>query len=175
MIWTVLRPLTPYIAGALIVTHGGVYLIGRHHGAEAEKAAEAKRLAKAQKAVVRREKKAEATTKKVADKITAQQVRIEYRTKTIIEKVPVYVTAEADAACSVPVGFVVLHDAAASGSEAKLPAAPGGSVEAPSGVALSTVSETVAVNYGIAYQWRAEALGWREWYERQASEWNARR
>jgi hypothetical protein len=63
---------------------------------------------------------------------------------TIIQEVPVYVDREADRACTVPVGFVRLHDAAA----ANLPAGnPGPADAAPAGVALSEVSRTVAENY----------------------------
>lgn len=63
---------------------------------------------------------------------------------TIIQKVPVYVTAEADAACTVPAGFVRLHDAAAANAPLD---DPGDTDARPSGVALSAVAETVADNY----------------------------
>ncbi|MDN4572673.1 hypothetical protein DBB29_03000 [Pandoraea cepalis] len=63
---------------------------------------------------------------------------------TIIQKVPVYVTKEADAACTVPVGFVRLHDAAAANLQ---PGDPGDADAGDSGVALSAVAETVADNY----------------------------
>ncbi|VVD78509.1 hypothetical protein [Pandoraea fibrosis] len=68
---------------------------------------------------------------------------------TIIQKVPVYVTAEADAACTVPVGFVRLHDAAAGNTP---PDNPGDADARPSGVALSAVAETVADNYTAYYE-----------------------
>lgn len=65
--------------------------------------------------------------------------------RTIIKEVPVYVSAEADRACTVPVGFVRLHDAAAAGVR---PPDPAGAADArPAGVALSAVTETVAGNY----------------------------
>ena len=62
----------------------------------------------------------------------------------IIQKVPVYVTAQADAACTVPVGFVRLHDAAAANTA---PDDPSDSDARPAGVALSAVAATVADNY----------------------------
>lgn len=166
-----LRPYAGWIAVGLLLSHGGTYVVGRWHGGDAEKRAEAKRLEKAVRKVAKREVKAAAITDKAAEKLQLERGRIEYRTKTIIEKVPVYVTPAADAACAVPVGFVRLHDAAASGGEAALPVAPGGSIDAPSGVALSAVAETVGLNYGAAYQWRAEALTWRAWYVEQAAAW----
>ncbi|QRQ88513.1 hypothetical protein [Cupriavidus oxalaticus] len=66
---------------------------------------------------------------------------------TIIKEVPRYVTVQADAACTVPVGFVRLHDAAATGDV--LDSDPGDSDAAPSGVALSAVGSTVAANYTV--------------------------
>ncbi len=65
--------------------------------------------------------------------------------RTIIKEVPVYVSAEADRACTVNAGFVRLHDAAAAGV---LPPGPAGAADArPAGIALSAVAETVAGNY----------------------------
>ena len=64
--------------------------------------------------------------------------------ETIIKEVPVYVPAQADAACVVPRGFVRLHDAAAQGV---VPEPAGYSDAAPAGVALSAVAGTVAENY----------------------------
>lgn len=156
---------------ALVLTHSAAYAIGRSHGVEAEKRAEAKRLEQAQKAIAKREAKAEQVTDKVADQLTETRAEIRYRTQYLVKEVPTYVTPEADRSCTVPLGFVRLHDAAASGSEASLPGASGGSVDAPSGVELSAVAETVAANYGTAFGWRAEALAWREWYEQQKAAW----
>ncbi|WP_455154816.1 hypothetical protein [Cupriavidus campinensis] len=64
---------------------------------------------------------------------------------TITKEIPRYVTVEADAACSVPGGFVRLHDTAATGGV--LDQNPGGADAAPSGVPLSAVAGTVADNY----------------------------
>lgn len=64
--------------------------------------------------------------------------------ETIIKEVPVYVPAQADAACVVPRGFVRLHDAAAQGV---VPEPAGNSDAAPAGIALSAVAGTVAENY----------------------------
>ena len=64
--------------------------------------------------------------------------------ETIIKEVPVYVPAQADAACVVPRGFVRLHDAAAQGV---VPQPAGDSDAAPAGVALSAVAGAVAENY----------------------------
>ncbi|UZD98466.1 hypothetical protein LOY64_30135 (plasmid) [Pseudomonas corrugata] len=70
---------------------------------------------------------------------------IKERGATIIKEVPVYVSAQADAACTVNAGFVRVHDASARSLPAPDPA--GDADAAPSGVALSTVAATTAENY----------------------------
>ena len=79
---------------------------------------------------------------------------------TIIKEVPVYVPAQADAACTVNRGFVRLHDAAAAG---ELPTSTGDSDAAASSLALSTVATTVAAHYQTCHE-NAEQLralqGW---------------
>lgn len=60
------------------------------------------------------------------------------------KEAPAHVTPEADAACTVPAGFVRLHDAAAAGN----PSAAAGTLDArASGIPLSTVGAIVAINY----------------------------
>lgn len=76
---------------------------------------------------------------------------------TIVKEVPIYVTPEADRACSVPVGFVRLHDAAA---ENRPLAGPAGDPDAPAaGIALSTVASTVADNYTSCHAIREQLIG----------------
>lgn len=149
---------------ALWLVHGH----GVGEGVSREKVAQAKREEVARKAVAKREAKAEQITATVAADLVRETVRVQTVTRTIIEKVPVYVTAQADDRCIVPVGFVQLHDAAAASS---IPAAPGGPVEADSGVPLSAVAGTVASNYGVAREWEAEVRAWRAWYREQAGAW----
>lgn len=67
------------------------------------------------------------------------------RGATLIQKVPVYVTAQADAQCTLPLGFVRLHDAAAA--SATLPDSAGAADARPSGIALSAAALTVVDNY----------------------------
>lgn len=85
----------------------------------------------------------------VRDQVVTQYVDrvqvIKERGATIIKEVPVYVSAKADAACTVNAGFVRVHDAVARSLPA--PDSAGAADEAPSGIALSTVAETVAGNY----------------------------
>lgn len=55
--------------------------------------------------------------------------------KTIIQKVPVYVPVEADRACTVPLGFVSMHDTAIRAANLGEKAAPGGADQASAGAA----------------------------------------
>lgn len=163
-------------AGVALALLGVLWAFGAHErgiGRDGEKRAEAARLVAAQKLNAKREVKAQAITDTAKTQIVAERVRIQTVTKTLIEKVPVYVTAKADADCTVPLGFVRLHDAAAAGS-AGLPSASGGSIDTPSGVPLSAVASTVVANYGTAWDWRAEALGWRDWYVKQKAAWDGK-
>ncbi len=95
--------------------------------------------------------------------VAERQAEIRILRQTLIREVPRYVTVEADARCAVPVGFVRLHDAAAAGVPTVADTA-GQPADAPSGLALSAVAETVADNYGACHA-DAEALrGWQAWW-----------
>ena len=166
-------PLARYLALGFVAV--ALVLGFRSHwisaGVKQEQAAEAKRLASEVKKVAKREVKADAITETIKTDTIKARAQIEYRTKVLVKEVPVYVTPAADDRCILPVGFVRLHDAAASGGAAGLPQAPGGPLDAPSGVPLSAAISTVIANYGAAYDWRAEAMSWRQWYVVQKAEW----
>lgn len=117
-----------------------------------------------------REAKAAAISADVAQTITKTQAVYRDRFVTLTNEVQTYVPPEADRQCLVGVGVVRLLNAAAAG-EAGVPAGAGGPVEASSGYELHDVAASVTGNYGVAHQWRAEALGWREWYAQQAAAW----
>lgn len=80
---------------------------------------------------------------------------------TLIRKVPVYVTAHDDAACTLPLGFVRLHDAAAAGTA--LPGTAGAADAQPSGVALSSVAGTVIDNYTTCHATAAQVVALQDW------------
>lgn len=78
---------------------------------------------------------------------TGRQIR------TIVEKVPVYVSAKSDSACVVPWGAVRLLDAAASGAAldtVRAAVAPARPDDAPSDVTLSEAVALLAENLGAA-------------------------
>lgn len=104
------------------------------------------------------QKSEDAATLASALKEAAAQARVRTFTRTIIEKVPVYVSRKADSRCVVPNGFVRMLDAAASGSDpASLPGTSGESDDAPSGIGLSQIATLSAENDG-RYRAVAEEL-----------------
>lgn len=147
---------------ALLAAVGAIYVSGVNHQRQADKAREAAQLVEAQKRVAKVEAASAQASASLRAQLEDSQGRIQTRTRTLIQKVPLYVTAKDDADCRVPDGVVQLHDAAALG----LPDVAGsaGQHEQAPRVALSDLTRTVVANYGIAYDWRAEALTWRDWY-----------
>ena len=113
-----------------------------------------------------KEAKAEKLTAEIGGAASEQQsaTRVEYR--TLIQKVPFYVTAQADRSATVPVGFVRLHDEAANGS--KVPDTAAEPNDAPSGLALSTVAATVVDNYGLCKETRDNYIALQSWVTSQA-------
>lgn len=154
------------MAAAVLAILAGVWGLGHHSAvqAQAKRETTARDDEKAHQAVA-----AQISAASNAQ-LVAERERVRTVTRTLIQKVPVYVPATADRDCIVPVGFVQLHDAAAAG----VPGPAGGPDPAPSSVPFSAVAETVVANYGVAYDWRAEALTWRDWYEKQKAAWARR-
>ena len=100
-----------------------------------------------------RERQAQATVKVVTQYVDRVRV-VRAKGDTIIKEVPVYVSVQADAACTINRGFVRLHDAAAAGD---LPESARDADAAPAGIALSAVAGTVAANYQTCHE-NAEQL-----------------
>jgi len=100
----------------------------------------------------------------VRDVVVTQYVdrdRVIYKTgATITKEVPVYVSAQADAACAVPRGFVRLHDAAAA---SVLPGPAGAADAAGSGIALSAVTAVVVDNYTTCNAVRNQLMSLQKW------------
>ncbi len=98
----------------------------------------------------------------IGERAEAAQAEIRWRTQTLIREVPVHVTPEDDGRCVVPSGFVRLHDAAARG-DAEVPQPASRPDDAPSGVALSAVAETVTGNYGTCEGVRRQLIDLQAW------------
>ena len=95
-----------------------------------------------------------------------EQVKIVTVTKTILKKVPVYVTKEADAKCVIPVGFVRLLDAAASGVP-PVSDSSGKSNDDPAGTELSTVVGAAVEDFGTCRGTRQALIDLQKWVKEQ--------
>lgn len=109
-------------------------------------------------------KSSKVTTKIVTEYVDKIHV-VEVKGDTIIKEVPVYVTAKSDNQCVIPTGFVLIHNTAASNGD--LPRTTGDTNEKASGVALSTVAETVTVNYKQYHETIQQLLALQEWVKQQ--------
>ena len=90
------------------------------------------------------------------------RAKIITRTETIIKEVPTHVSTAADNRCTVPAGFVRVHDTAFGFDD---PAVAGEPDDGPAGIPLSEVAKTLASNAGACLQWREQALSLRLAYE----------
>lgn len=105
------------------------------------------------------EKQGEATVKVVTEYVDRVKV-VREKGDTIIKEVPVYVPAQADAACTINRGFVRLHDAAAAN---QIPEPAGVADAAPSGITLSTAAGTIAGNYERCSENAEQLRALQEW------------
>jgi len=154
-------------AGIVLILMVGVFAWGWHVGTyhvqakwDADKKSQAVAMASVES------KQAEVTTQVVTQYVDRVQT-IQGATKTIIQKVPVYVTAKADASCPIPNGFVRLHDAAAEDSM-QLPASSISVDGQASEVKLSDVASTIAGNYGICHANAEQLTELQDWVKGQA-------
>jgi hypothetical protein len=134
------RPPGSWIACALAVV-AGVWWYGHHQYNNGYLAAQEEAAGAARPIIV---KQGEITHDVVTKYIT---VAAETKAKTIIriKEVPIHVTEKADAACTVPLGFVRVWNDAAHGP---VPGPAAGTDDAASGVALSEVAQAAVQNSG---------------------------
>jgi hypothetical protein len=159
-----------WLAGIALALVGAVLAGAWFKGWEArgqhDKRAEAAQLAKAVQAARDSERASAAVSEAARADLAKTQDANQTRTITLIRKIPVYVSSKDDADCRVPDGAVRLHDAAALGLP-DVPASASGSGQTAR-VPLSDFVGAVVGNYGQALDWRAEALTWRQWYEKES-------
>ena len=162
------------IAGAvgLAVGFGGGWKLRDLIAASDARKAAVEAVKQANKTIAKTQESA-VITQGVGEKVEKAQVEIRYQTREVVRNVPFYVTKEADQRCDVPLGFVRLHDASATG-KAAVPYGSGESADTSSGVDLSEVSRTTALNYGQALEWRAQVIGWQTWYDEQKQAWESK-
>jgi hypothetical protein len=160
----VVPAIIPKIIGALLVA-GGIFISGgiwtqREFLAAVEKQKE--EIARLEKA------SGEITTK--VEKVYIERTKvIKEKGDVIIEKVPEYISKDADAKCDVPNGFVVLHNSAVKN---EIPNTARDFNEKSSGVELSTVGKTVAGNYTTCNEVREQLRSLQEWVKEQEKLYN---
>lgn len=151
--------LSPYrwlLLGALIAALTLGYFAWADHIGD-------KREATVRAAYAKQARAADDARAAIAVPIAAKQIVVQEKirtvTKTLIEKVNVYVKADA---CPLPGGYGVLHNAAADGvvpDPARLiDAAP---------VAVDIAAETIVKNYGICHENSARLTGLQDWVRAQ--------
>ncbi|WP_010104101.1 hypothetical protein [Verminephrobacter aporrectodeae] len=117
------------------------------------------------------EKKQAQATVQVVSKYADRIKTVRQEGANISKEISQHVPTQADAACTVPHGFVRVHDRAAQGNAHAEPT--GDPDAAPAGIALSTVAETVVENYTSCRE-NAEQLsalqGWIHAMQEPASE-----
>lgn len=164
----------PHLAVALAVAGAAWWLHDRGYRAgeakvHAEWQAERAQLQEAHDAEVAR---LNAASRYMDVRFIENERRIEGATRTIVKEVPRYVTVEADRACPVPVGFVRVHDAAATGADG-VPADPTAADPdaTAEGVALSDVAATVVDNYGACRANAEQLIALQDYLREVAARW----
>ena len=146
------------ILAALLLAALAVIVWQRHHTTDLSS-----RLANAQASTVAALFEASATRLDVTI-ITkyVDRVRVIHDTTQVLQReIPTYVTPAMDRAFPLPVGFVRLHDATASGVP-EFPAA-GPSDAAASDVAASTAVSVIIDNYGACHETAAQLSALQDW------------
>jgi hypothetical protein len=151
----------------IVLLIGSVYLYGGY-GTEMKWRAEAAKL------------KADMDRKVALSEKSSKQIVTKYITKTkvvkekgdvIVKKVTEYITKDADAKCVIPKSFVVLHDSAAKN---EVPDTSTGIDGSPSGIKLSTVGETVTINYNNYHQLSEQLKALQDWVSSQEKIYNGK-
>lgn len=148
----------------------GLYAMNTWHVAQSAKALRGQ--VKEANVQIVREQASDAATQATGEAVATKVDAVQWRTRTIIKEVPVYVTPETDAAFgNLPDGFVRLHDAAALGTT-PIPFGTGQSAGAPGEIAPSVAIAGIVDNYGTCNVWREQVLGWQAWYKGQSALWD---
>jgi hypothetical protein len=166
------RPPGRYLASALIVMGGliWVHADGYRAGRAAERQAVAAREIAAARQLARVAQASASISASARADNAAALAQIRTLTLKLQQKVPTYVSPQADRRCVVPVGYVRLRDAAGAGLDPVAPAA-GGSLDADSGLVLSDLAENDIANAAAFNAATEEVRAWRAWYARQADLW----
>jgi hypothetical protein len=106
--------------------------------------------------------------------LQATQTALDAKNKELINETQKYVTASADAHCTIPLGFVQLYDLSIEGigatpgttsaSALALAQPPFATVDFPSGLSLSDVTSVIVINNAAAVTNRNLVIGWQQWW-----------
>jgi hypothetical protein len=169
------RFLKPYAGYLLIAALLGLALWWSNHagyrsGVKAKEAEYAKALERAEKRAAETTKASDAITAKAKGELALSLAKIDELSNQLRKETKTYVSPKADRACVIPAGYVLLRNAAGTGST-PVPPSPGQSLDADSGVALSALAQNDVEN-GRSFQTAiTEIEAWRGWYQRQAELW----
>jgi hypothetical protein len=141
------------------------FVVGAYLGASRVSAQWAAEKAKTAAAVAKVETKQTDVSANVEANTIKAKAAVTQKAAVIIKRVPVYVTAKNDAACSINGGFVRVWNAANSGLS--LPDAPGVADGQTSGVVLSDVASEHARESEYARSLEVTVEGWQEWAAKQ--------
>lgn len=143
----------------------GVYMIG---GIAIEAEWEAK-VAQVKLEMAKKEAESAEVTTKIVTKYVKQIQIVKETGDVIIKQIPVYITKTDDALCSVPSGFVMLHDSA---SRNEIPDAARPPDVGASEIKISEVAGTVITNYTTYYQVSEQLKALQSWVKEQQNTFN---
>lgn len=149
---------------ALLIYSGGIgtlaYLRGKHQCHLEQVSTEKTHI----ETVLNEREKNEHDSNQDAASTIAKTEAVRTETRTVVRQVPVYITPVADRRCVVGADFVRLHNLSASGAGREDDSDPTREPDdAPSGIALSAVAETVIDNYGTCRSEMIRFEGLQEW------------
>ena len=159
-----------FFASGLMIIGALVYQGGVSSGVDREKAAEVKRVAVATREAARAAKASVAISSRAQQALNAALNHNVALTYQLQQKVPTYVSSQADRRCVISRGYVELRNAAGAGVD-PVPAGAGGSVDADSGLVLSDLARNDITNAAAFHAAVAEVTAWRDWYVAQAALW----
>lgn len=156
----------PQIVGvlAVLLIVGGTYRAGVVH----ERDRQALAAAQQRDLRLRVEERLRAETDRLAADLEAARAQRQIVTRTIIREVPRYVREPAPQCADAGLhagGFRVLHDAAAAGVVPD----PARVADAPA-VGAAAAAGTIVDNYAACLDWRAQVIGWQQWYSTVAGQ-----
>lgn len=152
---------------SLLVLIIGAYGLGSY-GTEMKWREEA---AKLKADMDRKVAESEKHSKQIVTKYVTRTKVVKEKGDVIIKKVTEYVNKDADANCVIPKSFVLLHDSAAKN---EVPDASKGIDGTPSSVKLSTVGETVTINYNNYHQLSERLKALQDWVTQQEKIYNGK-